>query len=67
MDSNYIFIVKKEFVMELIFALLPLIGIFIFYLIPAIFIIWFLFKFIKIQQEQTEILKSISDKLNRNT
>jgi len=52
--------------MELIFALLPLIGIFIFYLIPAIFIIWFLFKFIKIQQEQTEILKSISDKLNRN-
>lgn len=66
MDSNYIFIVKKYFMMELIFALLPLVGIFIFYLIPAIFIIWFLFKLIKIQQEQTEILKSISDKLNRN-
>lgn len=52
--------------MEMFFALIPLFGMFMFYIVPAAFIIWFLIKFIKIQQEQTEILKSISEKLNRN-
>lgn len=53
--------------MEIFFALIPLFVIFMFYIVPAAFIIWFLIKFINIQQEQTEILRSISDKLNRNS
>lgn len=42
----------------------PLISIF-FYLVPIIFIIWFLVKFINIQQERNKILHSISEKLDQ--
>ncbi|WP_088068730.1 hypothetical protein [Gottfriedia luciferensis] len=48
---------------DAIFAFLPLLTI-LFYLAPIIFIIWFLLKFLKIQQEKNQILKSISNKLD---
>ncbi|AHN20417.1 Uncharacterised protein [Lysinibacillus sphaericus] len=45
-------------------AFLPLLSLFI-YIAPVIFIIWFLLKFLKVQQEQVQILKRISDKLDQ--
>ncbi|PGL69078.1 hypothetical protein CN925_16410 [Bacillus sp. AFS055030] len=45
------------------FPLLSIIPI-LFYLAPLVFIIWFLLKFLKIQQEKNQILKRISDKLD---
>ncbi|PEJ57475.1 hypothetical protein CN692_12415 [Bacillus sp. AFS002410] len=46
-----------------LFALIPL----IIYVAPIVFIIWFLLKFLKLQQEKNQILKSISDKLDNFT
>ncbi len=46
------------------FVFLPLLSLLI-YIAPAVFVIWFLLKFLKIQQEQIQILKSISDKLDK--
>ncbi|MFB7157709.1 hypothetical protein [Lysinibacillus sp. NPDC056232] len=50
--------------MGIFFALIPPFDICMFYIVLAAFIIWILIKFIKIQQEQTEILRSILEKLN---
>ncbi len=47
---------------NVIFAFLPILTMFI-YLIPVVFVVWFLVKFLKIQQEKNEILRTISDKL----
>ncbi|CAM4008350.1 DUF4083 domain-containing protein [Mesobacillus zeae] len=47
-----------------IMAVFPLLTL-LFYVAPIIFIIWFLVKFLKIQQEKNIILKSISDKLDK--
>lgn len=49
---------------DVLFSIFPLLTV-IFYLTPIIFIIWFLMKFLKIQQEKNRILKSISDKLDK--
>lgn len=46
------------------FAILPFLSIF-FYLAPVVFIIWFLIKFLNIQQEKNKILSTISDKLDK--
>ncbi len=35
------------------------------YLVPIIFLAWFLVKFLRIQQEKNSILKTISDKLDK--
>lgn len=45
-----------------IVAFLPILTMF-FYLVPVGFVIWFLIKFLKIQQEKNEILRNIADKL----
>ncbi|MBP0725834.1 hypothetical protein J5Y03_11700 [Bacillus sp. RG28] len=40
----------------------------LFYLVPiifAVFVVWFLLKFLKVQQEKNRILKDISDKLDK--
>ncbi|MDV6377165.1 hypothetical protein ORD22_02670 [Sporosarcina sp. GW1-11] len=50
---------------DIIFALLPIAGVFI-YLIPIVFIVWFLIKFIRIQERKNEILQSIAEKMNKN-
>ncbi|KQL37757.1 hypothetical protein AN960_15990 [Bacillus sp. FJAT-25509] len=43
-----------------LFSIIPI----LFYIAPFVFMIWFLLKFLKIQQEKNQILKSISDKLD---
>ncbi|WP_191561263.1 hypothetical protein [Metabacillus idriensis] len=50
---------------DAIFALFPIITI-LFYIAPIVFVIWFLLKLIKIQQEKNHILRKISDKLDSN-
>ena len=47
-----------------ILAFLPILTMF-FYLVPVVFVIWFLVKFLKIQQEKNDILRTIADKLNK--
>jgi len=37
----------------------------LFYLVPIIFVVLFLVKFLKMQQERNKILKTISDKLDK--
>lgn len=49
---------------DAIFTFIPLLSIF-FYLAPVVFLIWFLYKFLKLQQEKNKILKTISDKLDK--
>jgi len=44
-------------------SILPILSL-LFYLVPIVFIVWFLLKFLKIQKEKNLILKSISDKLD---
>jgi len=51
MNSNYVF------------AIFPIIS-FLCYIAPVIFFIWFLLKFLKVQNERNHILKSLSDKLD---
>lgn len=53
--------------MEVILGLLPIFGLLFFYIVPAVFVIWFIFKFLNIQQEKLQILKSISDKLDKRS
>lgn len=47
-----------------VLAFLPIITIF-FYIAPVVFVIWFMIKFLKIQQEKNKILRTISDKLDK--
>lgn len=49
---------------DTITAILPIAGI-LYYIVPIVFIIWFLLKFLKIQQEKNLILKNISDKIDK--
>lgn len=51
---------------DALFALFPIISI-LFYIAPVVFVIWFLLKFLKIQQEKNLILKNISDKLDHQS
>ncbi|WNS79089.1 hypothetical protein RRU94_04025 [Domibacillus sp. DTU_2020_1001157_1_SI_ALB_TIR_016] len=46
------------------FAVFPILTLF-FYIAPIIFLVWFLIRFLKIQQEKNQILKVISDKLDK--
>ncbi|WP_243292672.1 hypothetical protein [Bacillus sp. FJAT-47783] len=41
---------------DAIFTLLPMLSI-LFYIAPIVFVIWFLLKFLRIQQEKNLILK----------
>ena len=50
--------------MNITFYLIPIIWILL-WLAPIIFIVWFLLKFLKVQQEKNNILKNISDKLDK--
>ncbi|QNG59481.1 hypothetical protein H4O14_17060 [Bacillus sp. PAMC26568] len=50
---------------DAIFAFFPIITI-LFYIAPVVFAIWFLLKFLKIQQEKNLILKNISEKLDKS-
>lgn len=47
-----------------LFAILPILSV-LFYIIPVVFIVWFMIKFLKIQQEKNRILSTISDKLDK--
>jgi flagellar biogenesis protein FliO len=47
-----------------VFTMLPILSI-LFYLGPVLFVIWFLIKFLNIQQEKNKILSNISDKLDK--
>ena len=51
--------------MEILLTFLPILIMLFFYIGPCIFVIWFLLKFLKIQQEKLQILRSISDKLDK--
>jgi hypothetical protein len=44
------------------FDIMPLLGI-LFYLIPTVFVVWFLISFLKTQRERNNILREISEKL----
>ncbi|WP_197028413.1 hypothetical protein [Bacillus sp. EB01] len=46
------------------FTFLPILAL-IFYIVPIVFIIWYMLKFLKVQQERNSILKTISEKLDR--
>ncbi|MGG0657632.1 hypothetical protein [Rummeliibacillus pycnus] len=45
-------------------TIIPLVTM-IFYIAPVVFIIWFLIKFLKVQQEKNEILRAIAEKLDK--
>lgn len=45
-------------------AIFPIIT-FLFYIVPIVFVIWFLVKFLNIQQEKNNILRTIADKLDK--
>ncbi|WP_196426681.1 hypothetical protein [Lysinibacillus cavernae] len=51
--------------MEILFGVLPVFILLFFYLVPVVFIVWFVFKIINSQKEQTEILLRIADKLEK--
>ena len=38
---------------------------FLFYIIPIVFVIWFLIKYLHVQQEKNEILKSLVEKIDK--
>ena len=42
----------------------PLLTI-LFYIAPVVFVIWFLIKLLKIQQEKNEILRDIAEKIDK--
>jgi flagellar biogenesis protein FliO len=44
-----------------VFLFLPI----LFYIAPVVFVIWFMIKFLRIQQEKNKILSTISDKLDK--
>ncbi|MBD8028072.1 hypothetical protein ACH0B5_11095 [Ureibacillus sp. 179-F W5.1 NHS] len=49
--------------LELLTGIIPLLILFIIYVVPIVFVIWFALTVIKLQKEQIQLLKSISDKL----
>ncbi|MGM0852700.1 MAG: hypothetical protein ACQEWI_08825 [Bacillota bacterium] len=49
---------------DVLFSIIPTLTL-LFYLAPIVFIIWFLIKFLKIQQEKNKILQTVSDKLDK--
>jgi flagellar biogenesis protein FliO len=49
---------------DMLFSIIPILTL-LFYLAPIVFIIWFLIRFLKIQQEKNKILQTISDKLDK--
>lgn len=52
-------------VMDILLGIIPIFFLLVFYLVPVVFIVWFVFKIINIQKEQTEILLRIADKLEK--
>lgn len=50
--------------MQGMFTLLPIISLLI-YLIPIVFIGWFLLRYLKIQEQKNEILRTIADRMNK--
>jgi hypothetical protein len=50
-------------VAENLFTFLPIVTLF-FTIAPIIFVVWFLLKFLKIQKERNEVLRTISYKLD---
>jgi len=46
------------------FYIFPVLTIF-FYVAPVVFVIWFLIKFLRVQQEKNEILRAISEKIEK--
>ncbi|MGC7931283.1 hypothetical protein ACP3VS_22015 [Lysinibacillus sp. VIII_CA] len=51
--------------MEILLGIIPIFFLLLFYLVPVVFIVWFVLKIINIQKEQTEILLRIADKLEK--
>ncbi|WP_018393095.1 hypothetical protein [Bacillus sp. 37MA] len=51
---------------DAVFAIFPILTIF-FYIAPVVFVIWFLFKLLKIQEERNAFLRDISKKLDKQT
>lgn len=49
---------------DTITTILPILG-FLYYIVPIVFIIWFLINFLKIQKEKNLILRDISDKIDK--
>lgn len=49
---------------DVLFTIFPIVSL-LFYIAPVIFILWFLAKFLKVQQEKNQILRTISDKLDK--
>ena len=45
-----------------IFSIFPIL---IIYIAPVAFVIWFLIKLLKVQQEKNEILRAIAEKLDK--
>ncbi|MCM3759037.1 hypothetical protein M3197_16480 [Sporosarcina aquimarina] len=50
--------------MENMISILSLLSL-LFWLVPFVFIIWFLITFIKLQKEKNQILRTIADKMNK--
>ncbi len=50
--------------MQGMFTLLPIISLLI-YLIPIVFIGWFLLRYLKIQEQKNEILRTIASRMNK--
>ncbi|WP_309087273.1 hypothetical protein [Domibacillus sp.] len=46
------------------FTIFPIVSL-LFYIAPVVFVFWFLIKFLKVQQEKNQILRSISNKLDK--
>ncbi len=49
---------------DAIFTIFPILT-FFFYIAPVVFVIWFLIKFLKVQQEKNEILRAIYEKMDQ--
>lgn len=49
---------------DALFSIFPLLTM-LFYIAPVAFVIWFLIKLLKIQQEKNEILRAIAEKLDK--
>ncbi|WP_397537915.1 hypothetical protein [Rummeliibacillus pycnus] len=47
---------------NVIISIIPI----IFCIVPVLFVIWFLIKFLQVQQEKNEILKAIAGKLDKH-
>ena len=49
---------------DILFGIFPIISL-LFYIAPVVFVIWFLLKLLKTQQEKNLILKNIVEKLEK--